>query len=191
MEKTNTRNKHISIGGISVRKQYVYAGIAVLLVIAGIWYMMASNSGKQESVTSVETGVNVGNTVPAFTLNSLAGQPVTIAKSDKVTILNFWATWCPPCREEMPELNRFVQNNGQTVAFYAINLQEPAEKVNDFINKNQYTMTVLLDKDGMISNKFQIKAIPTTIIIDKAGIIKYRKSGGVTASELEGAIKGM
>ncbi len=174
-----------------MRKQYVYAGIAMLLVIAGILYALAASPKQPGTEATVETGTTVGKAVPSFTLTSLAGRQVTVAKSDKVTVINFWATWCPPCREEMPELNRFAQSNGQNVAFYAVNLQEPVDRVSEFISKNQYTMTVLLDEEGVVGSKFKISAIPTTIIVDKAGIIKYRKSGGVTANELEGVIKGL
>ncbi|QJW48138.1 TlpA family protein disulfide reductase [bacterium BFN5] len=157
--------------------------IGVLVVIA-LLGMVVLNVGKQ-SVPNTGTGVTVGKKAPEFTLNTITGQAKTIGWQQNVTVINFWATWCPPCREEMPELNQFYQGHKQDIDFYAINIQESQTKVNDFIRANQLVFPVLLDFDGAIAKLFQINAIPTTVVIDKHGIIQYRKAGTVTQSELE------
>ena len=115
-------------------------------------------------------------------LSSLRGQRL---------LVNFWATWCPPCREEMPELDKFAAQYSGTVAFYAVNIQEPASKVSEFMQTHNYKMPVLLDHDGTIGKQFRVSAIPTTVIVDKNGIIKYRKPGGVTFAEIENITKGL
>ena len=130
-------------------------------------------------------GTTVGKTLPQFTLRSLDGQSITVGSSDNITILNFWATWCPPCRSEMPELNEFVLQYSGTVTFYVINLREESEVVNDFMYTNQYSIPVLLDSDGAVGDLFKVQYIPTTIVVDRNGVVKYRKSGPVTKSELE------
>ncbi len=135
------------------------------------------------------TGAAVGNVMPQFTLNALNGQGITVAPSDKITILNFWATWCPPCRGEMPELNDFFGEYGDKVVFYAINLREEAGFVNDFMYKNGYSIPTLLDSNGETGNLFQIKFVPTTIVVDRSGIIRFRKSGAITKTELENVVK--
>jgi len=91
----------------------------------------------------------------------------------------------------MPELDRFSQKYRQSVDFYAINIQEHSDKVSEFLKPSKYTMTVLLDSDGTVAKNFRISAIPTTIVIDKEGIIKFRKSGPVTMNELEEIMKGL
>ncbi|MBC8014373.1 MAG: TlpA family protein disulfide reductase [Sporomusaceae bacterium] len=133
-------------------------------------------------------GATVGKTVPQFTLPSLDGQNIIVWPSNNITILNFWATWCPPCRSEMPELNEFFLQYGDKVTFYAINLGEEFKVVNEFMYLNRYSIPVLLDSDGDVGKLFRIQYIPTTIIVDRNGIIKYRKSGPVTKTELEDVV---
>lgn len=127
----------------------------------------------------------VGSKMPAFTLNNLGGQPVTVAPAGKILIVNFWATWCPPCRREMPELNAYYLDNRDEVVFYAVNLQEPPNKVNDFMYRNGYSIPTLVDTDGAAGSLFRIQAIPTTIIVDRKGIIQYYRKGAITRAELE------
>jgi cytochrome c biogenesis protein CcmG/thiol:disulfide interchange protein DsbE len=165
--------------------------LGIIVVSAGFWYLIFSDSSSQKSPSATESGVRLGKALPSFTLDSLAGEKVTVGQSDKITVINFWATWCPPCQEEMPELDQFAKRNQQKINFYAVNLQESSEKVSDFMNKNKYTMPVLLDKEGVVAKQFQVTAIPTTIIVDKNGLIKHRKSGAMTRNELEGIINSL
>lgn len=171
------------------------AAIAIIAATA-LWYFAGSNpvqpqTVQQQTVAGAEAGVTVGKSAPIFTLTALDGRQVTIGKPGRLTIINFWATWCPPCREEMPELDNFAQQHRQNLEFYAINIQEPSEKVTEFLKQHRYAMPVLLDSDGGITKTFRINAIPTTLVIDRNGVIRFRKSGGVTQSELEGIIKGL
>ena len=133
-------------------------------------------------------GATVGKTVPQFTLQALDGQSITVGPSDTITILNFWATWCPPCRSEMPELNQFALQYSGKVNFYGINLSEESGVVNNFMYTNGYSIPVLLDSDGAVGSLFRIQYLPTTIVVDRNGVIKFRKSGPVTKSELEDVV---
>lgn len=138
--------------------------------------------------TAPGAGITVGKVVPQFTLRALDGQSITVGPSNKITVLNFWATWCPPCRLEMPDLNEFVLQYNDKVAFYAINLGEESEVANNFMYTNGYSIPVLVDSDGAVGNLFKIQYLPTTIVVDGNGVIKYRKSGPVTKSELEDVV---
>jgi len=164
--------------------------IGIIIVALGYWYTRPNvDSNKPSPPTG--TGVKVGQTLAPFSLESLDGSQVTVGQPGKITVINFWATWCPPCQEEMPELQIFAQQNQEKVNFYAVNLQESKGKISEFMNKNKYTMTVLLDNDGSVGKKFQVSAIPTTIIVNKHGMVKFRKSGGMTRNELEGIINSL
>lgn len=173
-----------------MRKRFLLIAMCVILAVTGLWYI-AVHTGKATKTVTAEIGVTPGKQFDGFTLSSLDGKPITVGSSGKVTVINFWATWCPPCREEMPELNKFAKKYQQSLVFYAVDIQEDSDKVAEFITKNNYTMTTLLDNDGTVAKKFRISAIPTTIVIDKDGLIKFRKSGPVTMSELEEVIKGL
>jgi len=164
--------------------------IGVIIVALGYWYTLLDVDTNKPS-SSTDAGVKIGQTLTPFVLDSLDGSQVTVGQPGKITVINFWATWCPPCVEEMPGLESFAQANQQKVDFYAVNLQESNGKINDFMSKNKYTMIVLLDKDGAIAKKFQVTAIPTTIIVNKHGMVKFRKTGGMTRNELEGIINSL
>jgi len=109
---------------------------------------------------------------PDFTLPFLNGGNATLsAYKGKVVVLNFWATWCPPCRAEMPSMEIFYQrfkNNG--VEILAVDGGEDAATVQQFIGNN-YTFPVLLDKNNKVNSLYGIEAIPTTFILDREGKI--------------------
>ena len=175
-------------------KRFIILAVAVISMTIAMGFVAMqpdSLSGTESQKPSVETGVTVGKILPEFTLAALDGKQVKVASSGQMLVLNFWATWCPPCREEMPELDKFAQKYQGKVVFYAVNIQDPVETVSRFLAQNKYSMSVLSDKDGEVANVFRINAFPTTIVVDKQGIIKYRKSGPVTLAELEGVLNGL
>jgi cytochrome c biogenesis protein CcmG/thiol:disulfide interchange protein DsbE len=176
--------------GDKMRRKMVVTLLVIILIAGGAWYIGFSTVNPKQQPTN-DTGVRVGETSPSFTLTSLDGTKVHVGQPGKITVINFWATWCPPCLEEMPELEEFAEKNQQKINFYAVNLKESHEKVSDYMNKNKYTMPLLLDKDGFVAKQFQITAIPTTLIVDKNGIIKHRQSGAMTRNELEGIINSL
>ncbi len=90
----------------------------------------------------------------------------------KIVFLNFWTTWCPPCREEMPAMERLHQKlKGRDFVMVGINLQEPASLVRAFFNRYKLTFISLLDSDGAVGRTFSIQSIPSTLILDKEGRI--------------------
>jgi peroxiredoxin len=96
----------------------------------------------------------------------------------KVVIVNFWASWCVPCREELPSMNRArAVLKHKDVAMLAINLGEDREAVNAFIDDFPIDFTVLLDHDGMIGQGWQVTGMPTTFVVNTRGEIVYRMVG--------------
>jgi len=172
-----------------LRKYWITAVLVMGIFMIGIIsYNFMANHNQTAAKEKVQ-GVNTGNIISEFTLTGLDGKKVTVGKNKKVTVINFWATWCPPCRTEFPELVSFSQKNKDTVQFYSVNLQEDEPKISAFFNTGGYSLPVLMDADGQVAKLFRITAIPTTIVVDADGIIRYRKSGGVTENELETIIK--
>lgn len=180
---------------MSKSKSVLIIVICILLAGFGTWYAMSSapSPAKNNSaVSQAGTGTAIGQVLPQITLRDLEGRSVQVEGKGKITVVNFWATWCPPCKAEMPDLNLFAGKHQSDVAFYAINIQEPAGKVADFMTLNHYNrMQVLLDQDGALAKQFHVSAIPTTIVTDKNGVIRYRKSGGMSLTELESIISGL
>ncbi|QDR80170.1 TlpA family protein disulfide reductase [Sporomusa termitida] len=165
--------------------------IAMTIAIGFVAMQPANVLPPETNKPAVDTGVIVGKVLPGFTLAAVDGKPVTVTPAGRIIVLNFWATWCPPCREEMPELNAFSEKHGGNVSVYLVNVQESQATVANFLNQNQYNMSCLLDTDGTVAKTFRINAIPTTLVVDKQGLIKYRKSGPVTMAELEGVLNGL
>ena len=109
-------------------------------------------------------------------------------------VLNFWASWCPPCKSEMPSFNEMSKKYGKDkIAILMINLtdgqRETMSIANKFIEDNNYNMKVLFDNKMDAANKYNISAIPRTIFIDKNGYIVKDDSGAITKEELESQIK--
>ncbi len=119
---------------------------------------------------------------PAPTLNLLAFDEINDYTSDdlqgQVTIINFWATWCPPCRKEFPSMNRAwktLQKEG--VLMLAINVGEERDMVKEFIEQYPIDFTVLLDEDGVTSQDWNIRGMPESYILNSKGEIVYNFIG--------------
>ena len=102
-------------------------------------------------------------------LPDLNGNLVNLSEfRGKIIFLNFWATWCPPCRAEMPAMEKLHNRlKHKDFMMIAIDMQEPAEQVKKYFEMNKLTFMALLDKDGRIANQFGIRSIPTTFILNK------------------------
>ena len=137
-----------------------------------------------------------GSKVPNFTMTDLSGKNVSLSDyKGKVVVLNFWASWCPPCKAEMPEFNemdREFKKSGDTVLL-AINMtdgrRETKKKVETFISEQKYKMRVLLDSEGKASNLFDIRYLPTTYVIDAEGTVTGQLVGGTTKNAVMKLVK--
>ena len=108
-----------------------------------------------------------------FTLPLLNGANITLSHyKGKVVFLNFWATWCGPCRSEMPSMEAVYQIfKNRDFEILAVNLGESKEKVSSFMNQNNLTFPAVLDEKQITGSYYNVRAIPTTYIIDKRGLI--------------------
>jgi len=126
--------------------------------------------------------LNQPMTPQEFTLSLLSGGNASLSDyKGKVVILNFWATWCPPCRAEMPSMETLYQRfNSQGLEILAVDIGENANTVRQFIQNNKYTFPVMLDSNSRISRIYGIEAIPTSYILDREGKIAARVVGSIS-----------
>lgn len=139
------------------------------------------------SFSPAAEALSIGEKVPNFTLRDMTGKSVSLGdfKGQRV-ILNFWATWCPPCRLEMPEFNEMnaeLVKSGEAVLL-AINMtdgqRETKSRVSSYLATNKFNISVLLDSDGITSDIFSVRGIPTTVIIDRDGVLRGQIVGATT-----------
>lgn len=162
--------------------------ILVFVVVIGVTFYNAF-SGQTESM---EEKPEVGFKAPAFELPALdSDQLYNLDSSDKPLVINFWASWCGPCELEAPDLAALYEKYKDQVEFYAINLTDTdtLEKVEQFVEKHQFSFPVLLDEKAKASRDYRILAMPTTFFIDKNGVIIHKHLGYATKSELEAPIR--
>ena len=135
-------------------------------------------------------GALPGDQAPVFSLPALDGQKVQVDFVGKLTMLNFWAVRCPYCREEMPDLAAFAEAYRSRLVLYAIDIREPADRVQSYMSENRFILPVLLDKKGELSEKYAVEKIPTTLLIDARGNVVFRKTGVMSRFEMEMKIAG-
>jgi peroxiredoxin len=123
--------------------------------------------------------VNAGDAAPGFSLKDVNGNTLTLKSlKGKVVFLTFWATWCPSCKEELPDLNNLQQkyaDKGFTVLSICIESSETV--VATYLKKHPVTFPVLVDKEGTAAEAFRFSGLPASFLIGKDGLIRYKHSG--------------
>ncbi|MDD5449321.1 MAG: TlpA disulfide reductase family protein [Candidatus Omnitrophica bacterium] len=147
-----------------------------------LWFLLFIFTFLLLNISCAKEGLGIGDKAPDFTLDDLAGNKVSLSdtvKSNKATLLVFWATWCPYCREEVPELIKLKPSyEAKGYKIVAIDIGESQKKVDSFVKQNGINYTVLLDTENRIANQYGVMGIPANILLAQDGTILYR---GTTA----------
>ena len=160
------------------------------LFISGL--VLATNSFSQPEAGMIEEvdsddAPQINAPAPDFELKSLTGEKKHLADyQGKVVVLNFWATWCGPCKDEMPFFQEIYERYGSEIAVLAVNNQETVDKVSPFVEELGLTYEILMDNDGSVATQYQVIGFPTTYFIDPNGIIKFLHVGVLTEEQLDG-----
>ncbi|MCM3708712.1 MULTISPECIES: peroxiredoxin family protein [Cytobacillus] len=152
----------------------MFAASVLLVLITAVFAVQAFEKVEVESQPVNQTGLGIGLKAPDFELKNLQGETVKLSDyKGKKVMLNFWATWCPPCKAEMPDIQKFYNQKGNDVAILAVNI-DPQSDVAGFAKEMRVNFPILLDVDEKASNAYQIITIPTTFFIDEEGIIRNK-----------------
>ena len=116
---------------------------------------------------------------PDFTLKNNSGKNIKLSElRGQVVLLNFWATWCGPCRQEMPLLGKIHEKyKGIGFTVLAVNVEEDSKPAISMINKTNIKLPVLFDNENKVSKLYKVSAMPTTVIIDRDGNMRYLHEG--------------
>ncbi len=173
-----------------------FFGVALIVVLLGIVVVNLYQSkdeaeqieeavqeelGSDAHVVEQPEGLAQGDGAPGFELMNLNGEAVSLSDyKGKKVILNFWATWCPPCKAEMPHMENFYKDNSENVEILAVNLmntESNRENVQEFIEEYGLTFPILLDESGELGKEYRAVTIPTTYMINTEGVIHHRVVG--------------
>ncbi|MGM9925966.1 MAG: thiol-disulfide oxidoreductase ResA [Bacillus sp. (in: firmicutes)] len=157
---------------------------AVILGVLGIalLYTLYANFTKEDNKV-----VAAGQEAPDFVLTDLNGQKHKLSDyRGQGVFLNFWGTWCPPCKAEMPYMEKqYQQYKDQGVQILAVNIRESNVAVESFVNKLGLTFPVPLDKDGRVNDAYGVFNLPVTFLIDKDGVVVDILQKGMTEEDIE------
>jgi peroxiredoxin len=148
-------------------------------IIALLLLLLATGLEAQEAGSGL-TEIPERPAAPDFELKDIDGQTHRLADlRGEVVIINFWATWCPPCREEMPSMERaaaLVEKEG--IRLLAVNVGEDEDTIFQFTANYPVTFPLLVDSDSEVTEAWPIRGLPTTFVVDPEGRIAFRAIGG-------------
>ena len=145
---------------------------------------LAFGAGLLSLGCNTSPAAQVGQAAPDFSLRTLSGEQVQLSQlRGKVVLVNFWASWCVPCREEAPNLEQaWRRYKDQGFVLLGVDIQESPSAAQGFVNEFNLSFPVPMDTDGKVSEKYLIDrlGIPTSYFIDKEGIVRHLKVGPMT-----------
>jgi len=167
------------------------------VIVLGILWIDASRIRTLQAGAAAPPSPQVGFAAPDFTLDTLAGEIIALSElRGKVVLINLWASWCPPCRAEMPALDavyRKYRDSGFVVLAVNTTFQDSEADARAFAQNLRLTFPILLDRDGATSRRYQMQALPMTFFVGHDGIIRDIVIGGpmseaLIASKVEGLL---
>ena len=137
---------------------------------------------------NLEARADIGALAPGFSLETLDGGELGLEQfAGKPVIVNFWTTWCPECKDEMPALESFHRRYGDRIALLGVNMRETPGLVRPFVERYGVTYPILLDRFERVSKAYRVTGVPETWLIDADGIAVARHIGPLTELQLEQA----
>lgn len=182
-------------------------GAVVALVVVSLAVpaaILALILGRDDSSTPASTAptssvptprrARIGKIAPDFTLQALDGRPVTLSSyRGRPVVLTFFASWCHPCEEDMPVLERAQRDVGNRIAVIGVNYQDFASDTRDFVNRLGVTFPALVEDstDNPVAKRYDVHAMPDTVFIDAGGVVRNRLYGQVTGDDLKTAVQAL
>ncbi len=164
--------------------------IALLLLVGLAWIWVNRQGDDSPAVASLPPAPLVGHPAPDFSLDTLTGEELILSKlRGTPVVLNFWATWCPPCRAELPELAAASTRLAGELMIVGVNQAEARADVQAFAAGLSLPFPVPLDERADVSQTYRVRSLPTTFFIDRQGVIRQVQVGPVTEATLEQLLK--
>ena len=167
-----------------IQRRLFYA----IILLAGLAWIVISADETGLSTAGEIPAPREGFLAPDFSLNTLSGDTIMLSElRGQAVLVNLWATWCAPCRAEMPAIQKlYSEYRGQGFEVLAVNMtyQDDYLAVQPFSQENQLTFPILLDENGKVAQKYELRSLPSSFFIDRDGIIQEVVIGGPMAEAL-------
>lgn len=172
------------------RKCRAGLSLALLLVTLSVPLVQACAApleAEAGSPSEATVGTDIGQQAPKFTLTDLDGNQVSLNDfRGRAVFVNFWGSWCPPCRAEMPDIEAVYQRHkDEGVVVLGVDIKEPEEVVRRYVEEGDFSWIFLLDTTGAVSSAYGIGAIPTSFFIDRDGVIRSKAIGAMRRPAME------
>ena len=161
--------------------------IGLVLIVGGIWFISSRLPIGSEGISSEPAPV-AGSPAPDFALKNLDGETIRLSDfKGKPVIVNFWATWCGPCRAEFPEFQEVAIENGDNLVIIGVNhtSSDTPSLVPDFVQEFGITFPIVLDETGETVKTYRVLGLPTTVFIDRSGIVSEVFTGPVNKAYID------
>ena len=169
-------------------KKAVQVSIGVLVLLAVVNAVLPEKATQSVTTEAAASGLNIGQIPPSFELQRTDGSTfdLTSLRGQRV-VVNFWASWCPPCRAEMPDMAAFTKERDD-VTIVAVNTTTSERDLGDavsFVEPYEDAFTVVYDRDGQVGDAYRIQAMPTTYVLDESGVIIAKQFGAIDKNWLD------
>lgn len=169
-------------------KKAVQVSIGVLVLLAVVNAVLPEKATQSVTTEAAASGLNIGQIPPSFELQRTDGSTfdLTSLRGQRV-VVNFWASWCPPCRAEMPDMAAFMKERDD-VTIVAVNTTTSERDLGDavsFVEPYEDAFTVVYDRDGQVGDAYRIQAMPTTYVLDESGVIIAKQFGAIDKNWLD------
>ncbi|QAT39568.1 TlpA disulfide reductase family protein [Clostridium sp. JN-9] len=188
-------------------KKYIILSVIAVIIFGAVFEVNNYNNSKDKAqiensknsnTASVKSNDSSGTDVNKeqandFRLQDVSGKNVSLSDfKGKKVFLNFWATWCPPCKGEMPDIEKlYDETKNSDLVILAVNIGEDRDTVQSFLKSNNYNFNVLLDISQGTAGKYNIRGIPTSYFINKDGTVSAKKTGAMSLSEMKSYINAL
>jgi thiol-disulfide isomerase/thioredoxin len=178
----------------------VIVSLAIPAVILAV--ILARDDASSPASTAPTSSVSVpaprrariGKLAPDFTLKAIDGKPVTLSSyRGRPVVLTFFASWCHPCEEDMPVLERAQRDSGGRIAVIGVNYQDFASDTVDFVHRLGVTFPTLVEDstENPVAKRYDVHAMPDTLFVDARGVVRNRLYGPVTIDDLKHAVQSL
>jgi peroxiredoxin len=164
----------------------LFGGLSIGLLM-GFLIIRGSGGGSSDDGPASRRSIpSRGLPIADFELSTLTGEKVTLSQfRGQAVIINFWGTWCPPCRNEMPLFQTAYETHQPDLVILAVNVNDAVGSVERYVEEMGLTFPILLDETGDVRSQFQVRGFPTTYFVDRDGVLREQFIGELNQSQMD------